>query len=163
MSLRIGTRGSELARWQANTVATLLRQRAGVECEIVIIKTTGDRMTEPDGIATRPSAVRSTSVVASKRSSTCAVPEFNAVWRRASSSVPEGTSTYPRGTAPRDDVRPSPVSRRPESLALARFPLGVSTEALDVVARDRRLSIRSRTSPNSVRVSVWSLRSLTFK
>ena len=46
MSLRIGTRGSELARWQANTVATLLRQRAGVECEIVIIKTTGDRMAE---------------------------------------------------------------------------------------------------------------------
>jgi len=46
MSLRIGTRGSELARWQANTVAALLHQRAGVECEIVIIKTTGDRLAE---------------------------------------------------------------------------------------------------------------------
>jgi hydroxymethylbilane synthase len=46
MSLRIGTRGSELARWQANTVATLLRTRAGVDCEIVIIKTTGDRLSE---------------------------------------------------------------------------------------------------------------------
>src|SRR6187455_69849 len=44
--LKIGTRGSELARWQANTVATLLRERAGVECEIVIIKTTGDRLSE---------------------------------------------------------------------------------------------------------------------
>src|SRR6187551_912813 len=46
MSLRIGTRGSELARWQANTVAALLRQRARIECEIVIIKTSGDRLSE---------------------------------------------------------------------------------------------------------------------
>ena len=44
--LKIGTRGSELARWQANTVATLLRERAGVDCQIVIIKTTGDRLSE---------------------------------------------------------------------------------------------------------------------
>src|SRR5215216_7538124 len=44
--LKIGTRGSELARWQANTVATLLRSRAGVESEIVIIKTTGDRLAD---------------------------------------------------------------------------------------------------------------------
>ena len=46
MTLRVGTRGSELARWQANTVATLLHERAGVACEIVIIKTTGDRLAE---------------------------------------------------------------------------------------------------------------------
>jgi len=46
MSLRIGTRGSELARWQAHTVAALLHGRAGVECEIVVIKTTGDRLSE---------------------------------------------------------------------------------------------------------------------
>jgi hydroxymethylbilane synthase len=46
MTLTIGTRGSELARWQANTVSTLLRDRAGIECEIVIIKTTGDRLSE---------------------------------------------------------------------------------------------------------------------
>ena len=45
-SLKIGTRGSELARWQANTVATLLQSRAGVESEIVIIKTTGDRLAD---------------------------------------------------------------------------------------------------------------------
>ena len=35
--------------------------------------------------------------------------------------------------------------------------------ALAVVARERTLSIRSRTSPNSVRVSVRSLRSLTLR
>ena len=46
MTLKIGTRGSELARWQANAVAALLRERTGVQCEIVIIKTTGDRLSE---------------------------------------------------------------------------------------------------------------------
>ncbi len=44
--LKIGTRGSELARWQATTVATLLRSRAGVDSEIVIIRTTGDRLAD---------------------------------------------------------------------------------------------------------------------
>jgi hydroxymethylbilane synthase len=43
--LRIGTRGSQLARWQAQHIASLLRERGhGVEVEI--IKTTGDKITE---------------------------------------------------------------------------------------------------------------------
>jgi hydroxymethylbilane synthase len=41
--LRIGSRGSQLARWQANHVATLLRER-GHEVEIKIIHTTGDKI-----------------------------------------------------------------------------------------------------------------------
>jgi hydroxymethylbilane synthase len=40
--LRIGSRGSQLARWQANHVAALLRSR-GHEIEIEIIHTTGDK------------------------------------------------------------------------------------------------------------------------
>src|SRR4051812_6531932 len=44
--LKIGTRGSELARWQANTGAALLRDAAGIDAEVVIIKTTGDRLSE---------------------------------------------------------------------------------------------------------------------
>jgi hydroxymethylbilane synthase len=40
---RIGTRGSELALWQARTVAGLLAQR-GHEAQIIVIKTTGDRL-----------------------------------------------------------------------------------------------------------------------
>ena len=44
--LRLGTRGSQLALFQANAVAALLRERAGVECEIVVIKTSGDRLAE---------------------------------------------------------------------------------------------------------------------
>jgi len=45
-TLRLGTRGSPLALYQANEVAGLLRTSAGVECEIVIIKTSGDRLAE---------------------------------------------------------------------------------------------------------------------
>ena len=42
--LRIGTRGSPLALWQARAVATTLRQHHdGLQTEIVVIKTAGDR------------------------------------------------------------------------------------------------------------------------
>ncbi len=43
--LRIGSRGSQLALWQANHIAELLRQR-GHQIEIQIIKTTGDKITD---------------------------------------------------------------------------------------------------------------------
>ncbi len=43
--LRIGSRGSALALWQANHIAGLLRAR-GYEVEIEVIKTTGDKVLE---------------------------------------------------------------------------------------------------------------------
>ena len=42
--LRIGTRGSLLAKWQAESVRKKLFAAAGVEAEIIIIKTAGDKM-----------------------------------------------------------------------------------------------------------------------
>jgi hydroxymethylbilane synthase len=42
--LRIGTRGSMLAKWQAESVRKRLFAVAGVEAEIVIIKTAGDKL-----------------------------------------------------------------------------------------------------------------------
>jgi hydroxymethylbilane synthase len=42
--LRIGTRGSALALWQANHIADRLAQLHGVETELVRIRTSGDRM-----------------------------------------------------------------------------------------------------------------------
>ena len=45
MNLRIGSRGSQLALWQANHIAALLRGQ-GHTVEIEIIKTTGDRLQE---------------------------------------------------------------------------------------------------------------------
>jgi hydroxymethylbilane synthase len=43
--LRIGSRGSQLALWQANHISALLREQ-GHEIEIEIIKTTGDKITD---------------------------------------------------------------------------------------------------------------------
>src|SRR5882757_10121489 len=43
--LRIGSRGSQLALWQANHISALLRPR-GHEVEIEIIHTTGDKITD---------------------------------------------------------------------------------------------------------------------
>jgi hydroxymethylbilane synthase len=43
--LRIGSRGSQLALWQGNHIAALLRQR-GHQVEIEIIHTTGDKITD---------------------------------------------------------------------------------------------------------------------
>ena len=45
MNLRIGSRGSQLALWQAHHIATLLREQ-GHSVEIEIIKTTGDKLQE---------------------------------------------------------------------------------------------------------------------
>jgi hydroxymethylbilane synthase len=43
--LRIGSRGSQLALWQAHHIGALLRER-GHEVELEIIKTTGDKITD---------------------------------------------------------------------------------------------------------------------
>src|SRR5688572_2702973 len=45
-TLRLGTRGSQLALFQATAVATLLKTHAGLNCEIVVIKTSGDRLAD---------------------------------------------------------------------------------------------------------------------
>ena len=44
--LRLGTRGSQLALWQATTVASRIAATGGPPCSIVVIKTSGDRLQE---------------------------------------------------------------------------------------------------------------------
>jgi len=46
VELRIGTRGSQLALWQANAVAARLQAAGAPACRIVVIKTTGDQLQE---------------------------------------------------------------------------------------------------------------------
>jgi len=46
VELRIGTRGSQLALWQANTVAERLAAAGAPPCRIVVIKTSGDQLQE---------------------------------------------------------------------------------------------------------------------
>src|SRR5262245_4182815 len=42
--LRIGTRGSQLALWQARTVASRIADAGGPPCRLVVIRTAGDRL-----------------------------------------------------------------------------------------------------------------------
>jgi hydroxymethylbilane synthase len=46
VTMKLGTRGSHLALIQANVVATLLRARADIVCDVVAIKTSGDRLAD---------------------------------------------------------------------------------------------------------------------
>ena len=50
MIIRIGSRGSQLALWQANHIADTLRHQ-GHTVEIQVIRTTGDRMQQPGFVA----------------------------------------------------------------------------------------------------------------
>ncbi len=43
-TLRLGTRGSQLALWQATAVKRRIEDAGGPHCEIVVIKTSGDRL-----------------------------------------------------------------------------------------------------------------------
>jgi hydroxymethylbilane synthase len=45
-TLRLGTRGSQLALYQANAVARLIAEAGGPPCEIVVIRTSGDALQE---------------------------------------------------------------------------------------------------------------------
>ncbi len=42
--LRLGTRGSQLALWQANSVAARIAGSGGPPCRIIVIRTSGDRL-----------------------------------------------------------------------------------------------------------------------
>ena len=44
--LRLGTRGSQLALWQANAVAARIAAAGGPACRIIVIKTSGDQLQE---------------------------------------------------------------------------------------------------------------------
>ena len=44
-ALRIGTRGSPLALWQARAVEAAISRAGGPSCELTVIKTTGDKLT----------------------------------------------------------------------------------------------------------------------
>lgn len=48
MKLRIGSRGSQLALWQARFIRSRLEKELGVTAEIVIIKTSGDNFQQGD-------------------------------------------------------------------------------------------------------------------
>ena len=44
--ITIGTRGSDLALWQANYLKNQLKENCGLEAKLQIIQTTGDKITD---------------------------------------------------------------------------------------------------------------------
>ena len=52
--MRIGTRGSALALWQAQAVARLIQDSGGPQCEIVVIRTSGDERASPPDSPPQP-------------------------------------------------------------------------------------------------------------
>lgn len=54
--MKLGTRGSQLALWQAHTVARLLLERSGITCDIVTIRTSGDERSSAADAALRAPA-----------------------------------------------------------------------------------------------------------
>ena len=57
-TLRLGTRGSQLALWQANTVARLITESGGPHCELVVIRTAGDEQLRHFQVAARNRLVK---------------------------------------------------------------------------------------------------------
>lgn len=76
--MRIGTRGSALALWQARTVARLIREAGGPECEIVVIRTSGDEKSGPPDPPRPPEATARPAGPEAPQSPTSADPATSA-------------------------------------------------------------------------------------
>ncbi len=116
-SLRIGTRGSALARWQAEFVRSALA-RHGVAAELVIIRTSGDR--------DRQSSLR---VIGGKGVFTKELEDALLEERidLAVHSMKDMPTSLPAGLeisaiCPREDVRDALISR--DALKLDELPSG---------------------------------------
>jgi hydroxymethylbilane synthase len=116
-TLRIGTRGSRLARAQAESVAKALEAR-GVACEIVLIKTTGDRILD------RPLADAGGKGLFTKELEEALLADRIDIAVHSMKDVP---AALPRGLAiaailPRED--PCDVLLSPTGCPLAELPAG---------------------------------------
>ena len=152
-ALRLGTRGSALALWQANTVADRIRTDSGHRCELVTISTTGDRLTDVS-----PSTIGGKNIF---------VKEIEQALRRgdidlAVHSAKDMPAVLPEGLAipavlPRADARDAAVmptgrTLRPDALAgglgeLANGAPRVGTGSVRRVAQLRRAWPAARFHP----------------
>jgi hydroxymethylbilane synthase len=127
VTLRIGTRGSELALWQARSVARILKERAGQTCELVTIRTTGDEPPDPPiTLGTSGTSVKGT-FVKEIEDALCEGRIDLAVHssKDLSAVLPEGLVIA--ATLPREDPRDAlvlPASEQVDDLDVARRRLG---------------------------------------
>ncbi len=133
--LRIGTRGSLLAKWQAESVRKKLFTNTGVECEIVIIKTSGDKMQQA------PLAQIGGKGVFIKELEEALVDESIDLAVHSVKDIP--TETPPRLSFPavcrRDDIRDALISATGATLENLRPHARVGTSSLRRQAQLLRL------------------------
>lgn len=124
--LRIGSRGSILARWQAEFVRKQLFQITGAEAEIVIIKTSGDKMQQS------PLAQIGAKGIFIKELEEALLDESVDLAVHSVKDIPTDTPSrlhFP-AVCRRDDVRDCVVSHRGTPLANLRQGARVGTSSL---------------------------------
>jgi hydroxymethylbilane synthase len=125
-ALRIGTRGSALALWQARSIARALREATGVEPEIVIIKTSGDKFqqTSFSQIGTKGIFIKELEDALLEACIDLAVHSMKDV----PTEMPEGLTIAAIGK--REDVRDALISSSGATLALLPQGARVGTSSL---------------------------------
>jgi hydroxymethylbilane synthase len=129
-TLRIGTRGSQLALWQANTVARLIAERGGPACEIVVIRTSGDeKPSQPPAAPSEPATAINVKATFVKEIEDALLEGRVDLAVHSSKDL---AAVFPDGltigaTLPREDARDAlllPNGERVQSLAELRARLG---------------------------------------
>jgi hydroxymethylbilane synthase len=125
-ALRIGTRGSALALWQARSIARALREATGVEPEIVTIKTSGDKFqqTSFSQIGTKGIFIKELEDALLEARIDLAVHSMKDV----PTEMPEGLTIAAIGK--REDVRDALISSSGATLALLPQGARVGTSSL---------------------------------
>ncbi|MGV1005332.1 MAG: hydroxymethylbilane synthase [Candidatus Nanopelagicales bacterium] len=137
--LRIGTRGSLLARTQAGAVAAAFTASTGIPAELVIMRTEGDDLRVPLDAPSRPGAF-----VATLRDALLA-GEIDAVVHSAKDLPSEPLNGLViAAIPPREDPRDALISRHPGGLA------GLPVGARVGTSSPRRVAALSRLAPQVV-------------
>jgi hydroxymethylbilane synthase len=125
-ALRIGTRGSALALWQARSIAQTLNKATGLEPEIVIIKTSGDKFqqTSFSQIGTKGVFIKELEDALLDNRIDLAVHSMKDV----PTEIPEGLTIAAIGK--REDVRDALLSTGGATLALLQQGARVGTSSL---------------------------------
>jgi hydroxymethylbilane synthase len=124
--LRIGTRGSALALWQANHLRDALANRFGIDSEIVVVKTSGDRFV---GAPVEQIGIRG---IFTKELEDALIDDLADVAVHSMKDVPTEFSPLCKIAVvfPREDPRDALVSRHSESLTKLPQRARIGTSSL---------------------------------
>ncbi len=137
-SIRIGTRGSQLALYQANAVADIIRaNHPGNAPEIVKIKTTGDKILDSplSKIGDKGLFTREIERALIDNEIDCAVHSL----KDLPTELPEGLAILAFG--PREDVRDALVAQ--DGMRLLDLPKGATVATGSLRRRSQLLNLRS--------------------